>query len=219
MVLYFFGRGIWYPFFLKIKGKESIESVNKKNEKNILKNLQSLLKNKKLSLPFDKITLIALKDERVLELWVKNNQKFIYFKSYPFTAFSGELGVKLKEGDKQIPEGIYKVEYLNPNSSYHLSIKINYPNEFDRVKAKEENRKNLGGDIFIHGKSSTVGCIPIGDKAIEELFYIVSKTNKKNIKVIISPYDMRIKKINLKNSTINWYDNLLKNIKTQISFF
>jgi murein L,D-transpeptidase YafK len=112
-------------------------------------------------------------------------------KTYPFTAYSGKLGPKLEDGDKQIPEGIYKVQYLNPNSSYYLSIKINYPNEFDKSKSKLSNIADMGKDIFIHGKSATIGCIPIGDEAIEEVFVLTQKAINYKVDVIISPRDFR----------------------------
>ncbi len=71
-----------------------------------------------------------------------------------------ETWPKFKEGDGQIPEGIYGIEYLNPNSKFHLSMKINYPNSFDKEMAKIDNRKNLGGDIMIHGSNKTIGLYP-----------------------------------------------------------
>jgi len=113
-------------------------------------------------------------------------------KEYPFTAISGVLGPKLKEGDKQIPEGIYGVEYLNPNSAYHLSIKVNYPNEFDKSKTKFDEVNEMGGDIFIHGKAASIGCIAIGDRGIEEVFLLVSKADLSKVTVVISPRDFRI---------------------------
>lgn len=85
------------------------------------------------------------------------------------TGTSGTLGPKREEGDGQIPEGVYGVEDLNPNSLFHLSLKVSYPNAFDREMAKREGCGNLGGDIMVHGGSATVGCIPIGDDAIEEV--------------------------------------------------
>jgi len=59
-------------------------------------------------------------------------------KSYPFTGFSGGLGPKLREGDGQIPEGVYAIEYLNPNSQFHLSVKLDYPNVFDKAKGRAD---------------------------------------------------------------------------------
>lgn len=143
------------------------------------------------------LALLAFKEERRLELWRRDEGAWSRLKRWPFTAFSGKLGPKLREGDRQIPEGIYEIEYLNPNSSYHLSMKVNYPNAFDRAQAEREGRTHLGGDIFIHGKAVTIGCIPIGDDAMEELFTIVARHRKiasggdEAVRVIIAPRDLR----------------------------
>lgn len=140
----------------------------------------------------------------------------MYVKTYRFTASSGKLGPKLREGDRQIPEGVYGIEYLNPNSRYYLSMKITYPNSFDRQMGAKDGRDNLGGDIFIHGKSITIGCIPVGDEAIEELFYLVAKTGKENVRVIISPYDMRRGKEELEIEAIGWEDKLHETIAAEL---
>ena len=79
----------------------------------------------------------------ILEMYAVFNNAKILIESYPFTGFSGTIGPKLKNGDKQIPEGIYSVEYLNPNSKFYLSIKINYPNDFDREKASLDGRVDM----------------------------------------------------------------------------
>ena len=136
---------------------------------------------------FDSLTLICIKDKRELELWLNGRRA----KTYKLTAFSGRLGPKRRQGDGQIPEGIYHAVHLNPNSAFHLSIKIDYPNAWDRKWGREEGRGDLGGDIFIHGNQVSIGCLAIGDWNIEELFYLVSKVGVKNTKVIITPYDFR----------------------------
>jgi len=142
--------------------------------------------------PPKKIKFLAFKYERILEVWVAQNRtSWKLLKTYPIKTMSGKLGPKLKEGDKQIPEGIYKIEALNPNSHYHLSLKLNYPNDFDRHKAQLEGRTNPGGNIFIHGGAVSIGCLAMGDDAIEELFVLVAKTGRKNVEVIISPCDVR----------------------------
>jgi murein L,D-transpeptidase YafK len=111
--------------------------------------------------------------------------------SYPIKGASGVLGPKLEEGDCQVPEGIYELEGLNPNSSYHLSMKVNYPNSTDQSRATADGRTRLGGDIFIHGSSGSVGCLAMGDEAIEELFLLVDRVGKESVTVIISPRDLR----------------------------
>ena len=110
---------------------------------------------------------------------------------YAMTAGSGGPGPKLREGDGQIPEGFYRVESLNPNSLYHLSLRLDYPNGFDRARAREDGRERLGGDIMIHGSNRSVGCVAIGDEGIEEVFCCAAKAGVENVSVAIAPYDMR----------------------------
>ncbi len=138
------------------------------------------------------ITLVGLKKERLLEVYAADTNGVLRFiRSYPIRAASGKAGPKLKEGDKQVPEGLYRIEALNPNSSYHLSLRVNYPNEDDRAHAKAENRTNLGGDIMIHGKAVSVGCLAMGDEAAEDLFVLAALTGVTKINVILSPLDFR----------------------------
>ena len=140
----------------------------------------------------------------------------LLIKAYEFTGFSGKIGPKLQEGDLQIPEGIYKIEYLNPNSSYHLSMKVNYPNAFDQRKGLSDGRSNLGSDIFIHGKNVTVGCIPIGDEGIEELFMLASKAIHKGIDVIIAPRDFRKNPTLPEIPEIAWEEELYDRLKVEL---
>jgi Uncharacterized protein conserved in bacteria len=142
--------------------------------------------------PPQAITLIALKQEKKLELWAKNtNGSFQHIRDYPIQAASGFAGPKLRQGDKQVPEGVYRITGLNPNSSYHLSMKINYPNEFDLFHAWQEGRNNPGSDIFIHGSDKSIGCLAMGDEAIEELFVLTAQVGAENVKVVIAPHDPR----------------------------
>ncbi len=137
------------------------------------------------------LALLAFKEEQRVEVYGKQEQRWRYITAYPFTATSGALGPKLREGDGQIPEGLYRIEVLNPNSSYHLSLRVNYPNDFDRVMAERDGRTRLGGDIYLHGKNATVGCIPVGDAAIEDLFAFVYSAGLPQTFVIIAPRDFR----------------------------
>lgn len=166
------------------------------------------------------LTLIGLKNERILEVWTDKSGKKIHLVSYPFTAFSGILGPKFKEGDRQIPEGIYGVSYLNPKSKFHLSLRINYPNDFDKQMAKKEKRNHLGSDIMIHGSNRTIGCIPLGDDNIEELYFLAKKVGIANIKVILSPVDFRRIEVNIKkNNKHPWLRELYKKIKKEMKPF
>ncbi len=139
-----------------------------------------------------RLTLVGLKDERILEVYAAGaSQSVRFIRSYPILAASGGLGPKLREGDQQVPEGIYSIESLNPNSSYHLSLRISYPNAFDREQAAREGRTDLGGDIMIHGGAASVGCLAMGDEAAEDLFVLAADTGLTNISVILSPVDFR----------------------------
>ena len=161
------------------------------------------------------LVILVFKDERLVELHAKGWDSP---RIYKMTGFNGKLGPKLREGDGQIPEGVYGIEYLNPNSAFHLSLKVSYPNSFDKRHAQESGRDNLGNDIMIHGRSATVGCVPIGDDAIEEVFYFAARVGKENTSVIIAPYDMRKgRKPELEQSPLPWYGELCDEIGHRLS--
>lgn len=204
------------PVVHKKKGKETIASIMTKIEDGAYARLEPDLQRLEVKELATDLVIVGLKEERSLEVYIKNSNGLQLLKKYPFTAFSGKLGPKLKEGDRQIPEGIYKIEYLNPNSSYYLSMKIDYPNEFDRSKTKYSEISKMGNDIFIHGKSATIGCIPIGDTAIEELFYLVQQAEKHRVKVIISPRDFRRNSDFPEISSIDWEDELYTTISQEL---
>jgi len=109
------------------------------------------------------------KREAVVELWARSGplRRFRLVASYPILSSSGLPGPKRKEGDRQVPEGFYEIDRYNPKSSYHLSLGLNYPNAADLVHA---DPVEPGSDIFIHGGDQSVGCAPIGDDAVEELY-------------------------------------------------
>lgn len=108
------------------------------------------------------------KKEAVLELWARNaGRRFRLVAAYPILASSGLPGPKRREGDRQVPEGFYEIDRFNPQSSYHLSLGLNYPNAADRMHADPEQP---GSDIFIHGSDQSIGCAPLGDAAIEEVY-------------------------------------------------
>ncbi len=137
--------------------------------------------------PPQRLALLGFKAEKRLELWAETDASWTRIRSYPILAASGVVGPKLREGDHQVPEGIYRLNFLNPNSRFHLSMQINYPNDYDRRQAAQEQRTNLGGEIFIHGKAVSVGCLAIGDEAIEELFVLVATIGMDKVTVILAP--------------------------------
>ncbi|MEO5339821.1 MAG: L,D-transpeptidase family protein [Magnetococcus sp. MYC-9] len=154
--------------------------------------LRSLLARVGLDYPLrDGITMLVFKEEKQLELWAhtENGPRLVH--RYPVLAMSGHGGPKRRRGDLQVPEGVYQLLWLNLNSAYHLSLKLDYPNTSDLLWAAEDGRTDLGGDIFIHGGASSVGCVAVGDAAIEELFVLTLMAGDGPAEVIIAPYDFR----------------------------
>jgi hypothetical protein len=142
--------------------------------------------------PPSQVTMIGIKQERLLEVHAAGpDGVFRLVCTYPILAASGVLGPKLKEGDRQVPEGIYRVPLLNPNSDFHLSIRLDYPNEFDREQGARDGRKDLGTDIMIHGDARSRGCLAMGDPGSEDLFVLAALTGIQNVKVILTPVDFR----------------------------
>jgi murein L,D-transpeptidase YafK len=138
------------------------------------------------------ILIVAYKAEKQLEIYAKNKNETIYklVAVYDICASSGKLGPKRIQGDGQVPEGFYKIDRFNPSSNFYLSLGINYPNQSDR---KKSNASNLGGDIFIHGSCVTIGCLPMTDDKIKEiyLYAIFARNNgQNNIPVYIFPFRM-----------------------------
>ncbi len=113
----------------------------------------------------------VFKREQLLEVWARGRDAdtFVLVNTYPVCGTSGSLGPKRREGDGQIPEGFYSIETFNPASRFHLSLRVDYPNAVDRARGA---RTRLGGDIYIHGGCVTVGCVPVTDEWIEELYVI-----------------------------------------------
>lgn len=145
-----------------------------------------------LDLPPDQLALVAFKDKRILELYGrKRAEPWCFLLRYPIRGASGTLGPKLREGDRQVPEGLYRVERLNPNSRFHLALRLDYPNALDRAMAALEGRHAVGGDIMIHGGDQSIGCLAMGDEAAEDLFTLAAMVGIDNVRVVLSPVDFR----------------------------
>lgn len=140
-------------------------------------NKESLLKKqfeeKNLSWPLKYMYIRSFKYDSELQVWVRNSlsDTFTLFKTYKVCALAGTMGPKRMEGDYQVPEGFYYINEFNANSMYHLSLGLNYPNPADKVLS---DSMRPGGEIYIHGSCVTVGCIPVTDPQIEELYVLSS---------------------------------------------
>jgi murein L,D-transpeptidase YafK len=169
--------------------------------------------------PPKQLAFLVFKNNKRLEIYARDNNQWKYIKTLPILAASGHAGPKLHEGDRQVPEGIYQITELNPFSDYTLSMKINYPNEFDQIHARFDHRTELGSEIYIHGSDLSIGCMAMGDKGIEQLFPLVYEVGIKHVVVIIAPNDLRIQKpIQYPNSP-RWTSELYHKIKNKLLNF
>jgi murein L,D-transpeptidase YafK len=121
----------------------------------------------------------AFKKEKQMELWAADSSHHRYqlVKTYNIVNMSGTLGPKRMEGDYQVPEGYYHINQYNPYSNFYLSYKVSYPNCSDSILGK---KGNYGGQIFVHGDSLTIGCMPMSNDVIKELYWcnIQAQNNK-----------------------------------------
>lgn len=161
-------------------------------------NITALLLEKRINKNELNIYLRAFKSEKLIELWGKNDsdEKYTLIKTYDVCRTSGGLGPKRKQGDFQIPEGFYHINRFNPQSNFYLSLGINYPNTSDMILG---DKSNLGGDIFIHGGCVTIGCLPITDDQIKELYiFCVEARNNGQSKIPVTIFPSRLTETELK---------------------
>ena len=115
------------------------------------------------------------KQSHELEVWLKGeDSRWRLFRTYEICNYSGDLGPKLKEGDRQSPEGLYSVGYsqLNPNSRFHLSFNLGFPNAYDRAQGR------TGSYLMVHGDCVSVGCYAMTDDGIEEIYTLAEAALK-----------------------------------------
>lgn len=151
---------------------------------------------KKLKWPLKSMYVRAFKYDREVEVWVKDelSEPYKLFKTYKICMQSGRMGPKRMEGDYQVPEGFYHINEFNPNSSYHLSLGINYPNGSDKILS---DSLHPGTAIYIHGNCASTGCIPVTDVYIEEIYLMASKAKtggQEFIPVHVFPIKYGVKK-------------------------
>jgi len=139
--------------------------------------------------PAREIFFRVFKHEGLVELWArgKASEPFRLVSTYAVTAASGGPGPKRMEGDLQVPEGFYEIDRFNPKSLFHLSLGLNYPNAADRILGHPERP---GYDIFLHGSAVSVGCVPVGDEAIEEIYLAALDSTARPIHVHLFPAKM-----------------------------
>jgi len=156
-------------FFDAQKKYPRVASAMKQKEDTLKRRATSL----GLEWPIKQVYIRSFKYDSQLEVWARNssNEPYKLFKTYKVCAMAGSLGPKRIEGDYQVPEGCYYITEFNPKSEYNMSLKLNYPNESDKMLS---DSLRPGGGIYIHGSCITVGCIPIMDEQIAELYVIAA---------------------------------------------
>lgn len=171
--------------------------------------------------PPGEVALLAFKDRRRMEVYARAGDAapWRWLRDYPILAASGGPGPKLREGDRQVPEGIYAIESLNPNSLFHVSLRLDYPNRADRERALADGRSGLGGDIMIHGSSVSVGCLAMGDQAAEDLFTLACRCGIGRVRVLMTPADPRRQALLPRPADPTWVADLYRELTAAIGAF
>jgi len=202
-----------YEEFMSMADQQMIESVivNKFMDDTLEERLADL--SAKIG---DPVFIRIFKKEFILEVWIRSETKYKHLKDYNICAYSGYLGPKLKEGDRQSPEGFYKVKLhqLNPNSKFHLSFNLGYPNKYDRA------HEYTGSFLMVHGNCVSDGCYAMTDAKIEEIYTLVEgalQKGQKYVQVHAYPFSMTEENMALYSEN-EWYDFWV-NLKEGYDYF
>ena len=178
---------------------ESSKPLPAKATQELPAELLALLEQKKMP-KYSPIVVRLFKEEAELEVWKQDTTgRFQILKTYPICRWSGDLGPKLYEGDRQAPEGFYTVtpELMNPNSNYYLSINVGYPNSFDRA-----NKRN-GSLLMIHGDCLSAGCYAMTDEQISEIYSLARDSLSGRPSFQVQAYPFRLTPANLARHRTN----------------
>lgn len=194
LLVHRYGDSVSVPAWRNLVAKETIQDATDSLEQKVGAEVRSRVAKAGLQYPPERLVIVGLKEERFLEVWASPGRGVWHpIADYPVLAASGELGPKLRDGDRQVPEGIYEVVSRKPRGARHFELELSYPNEFDQARAAEVGRTDVGGEIFIHGEGVSTGSLAVGDDAIEELFVLVGDVGLENVRVILAPRDLRRK--------------------------
>ncbi|MBN8452678.1 L,D-transpeptidase family protein [Accumulibacter sp.] len=207
--------------WLKLRGGYSVDERIRMHSGAVERRLKAKFAAVAVPYPPAQLAYIAFKDTAELQVYARASPSAEWRRvhTYPILGMSGDLGPKLRQGDMQVPEGIYRAEFLNANSRFHLSIRLNYPNEFDRAQARAEGRTELGSDIMIHGTAASIGCLAMGNQAAEDLFILAALSGKEQVEIVVAPTDFRRQPVRTPDGTPAWLSALYGNIKAALSRF
>jgi hypothetical protein len=213
-------RALTMPLRLALFGRATIADRVAEYGDGARARLQPYFSASLVPYPPARVVLVGLKRERRILVYAAPPEGAPrWIRSYPVLAASGRLGPKLARGDRQVPEGLYRIESLNPNSQFHLALRVDYPNAADRARAAADGRVDLGGDIMIHGAAVSVGCLAIGDVAAEELFVLVADVAPEHVDVILAPIDFRTAALPPRSDLPRppWIDDLYDDIRRALA--
>ena len=154
--------------------------------------------------------------ESELELWVKKDGGFARFATYPICLWSGRLGPKLKEGDRQAPEGFYTVDSdaLNPNSRMHRSFNLGFPNAYDQAHGR------TGSFLMVHGGCASIGCFAVTDPVVDEIWRLVTAAlDKGQPRFAVHVFPFRMSERNLRLRLGHPWESFWANLKKGYDLF
>ncbi|MDB5522610.1 MAG: hypothetical protein JWM58_373 [Rhizobium sp.] len=193
-----------------------IEQVSNRVEHPLPAKMQTKLAKMNLAMS-SPIMMRVFKEEEVMEVWKANSQdRYQLVATYPICAWSGMLGPKKKEGDRQAPEGFYNIttSQMNPNSQYYLSFDIGYPNKYDRAYGRN------GRNIMVHGACSSAGCYSMSDAAVLQIYAFAREAfrgGQKSFQIQAFPFRMTAENMAKHRSSENY--PFWQNIKTGYDYF
>jgi murein L,D-transpeptidase YafK len=164
----------------------------------------------------DPVLVRIFKLESELELWMEKDGAYVKFATYPICRFSGRLGPKLREGDNQAPEGFYTVDKdaLNPNSRWHRSFNLGYPNAFDRAHDR------TGSLIMVHGGCLSIGCFAITNAGVDEVWRLVTAAlDKGQPRFAVQVFPFRLTEANLAARSKDRFADFWANLKKGYDLF
>jgi murein L,D-transpeptidase YafK len=214
-----FGFIMMVMTLLLVSASEGAEVPSSTRSRGVVDRVEPRLKGElqKLGLTNGSPVFIRIfKEPAKLELWMEKGPKYRLFRTYDICKFSGGFGPKLKEGDGQAPEGCYTVaaRQMNPNSSYHLSFNLGFPNEFD------QHHRRTGSALMVHGKCASIGCYAMGDEAIEEIWTLcVGALEKGQGSFPVHCFPFPVTASNLKRHEANEWIEFWKELEPVYSMF
>lgn len=164
----------------------------------------------------DPVFIRIFKQSAELEIWMNDGRSWRLFDIWPICRWSGELGPKLREGDGQSPEGFYTVAKgaLNPNSSYHLSFNLGFPNAYDRAHGR------TGSFLMVHGDCLSIGCYAMTDAGIEDIYGLVEAAlDNGQLRVAVHIFPFRMDDATLEAHASHPWVDYWRNLKTGHDLF